>query len=49
MGTDYVTIVDNADPQMHVLVYRRAKDVQGNRWYAPCQSSNQARAPRKTA
>jgi len=31
MGTDYVTIVDNADPQMHVLVYRRAKDVQGNR------------------
>ncbi len=24
MGTDYVTITDNADPQMHVLVYRRA-------------------------
>lgn len=24
MGTDLVTIVDNADPRMHVLVYRRA-------------------------
>jgi hypothetical protein len=24
MGTDLVTIADNADPQMHVLVYRRA-------------------------
>src|SRR5581483_1160065 len=25
MGDDYVTIADNADPFMHVLVYRRAK------------------------
>ncbi len=31
MGTDYVTITDNADPQMHVNVYRRAKTVAGNR------------------
>jgi hypothetical protein len=31
MGTKYVTIVDNAEPQDHVLVYRRAKDVQGSR------------------
>ena len=31
MGTEYVTITDNAEPQMHVLVYRRAKDVQGSR------------------
>ncbi|MEW6364299.1 MAG: hypothetical protein AB1714_06625 [Acidobacteriota bacterium] len=27
MGTDFVTIADNADPQMHVLVYRRARKV----------------------
>lgn len=31
MGTEYVTITDNAEPQMHVLVYRRAKEVQGLR------------------
>jgi hypothetical protein len=31
MGTDYVTITDNADPQMHVLVYRRAKTITGSR------------------
>jgi hypothetical protein len=31
MGTDYVTIADNADPQMHVNVYRRAKTVAGDR------------------
>jgi hypothetical protein len=31
MGTDYVTVTDNADPQMHVNVYRRAKTVAGNR------------------
>ena len=31
MGTDYVTITDNADPRMHVNVYRRAKTVAGNR------------------
>lgn len=31
MGTEYVTITDNAEPQMHVLVYRRAKAVQGSR------------------
>ncbi len=31
MGSDYVTIADNADPQMHVLVYRRAKTVTGSR------------------
>jgi len=27
MGTDYVAIADNADPQIHVLVYRRAKQL----------------------
>lgn len=27
MGTDYVTIVDNAEPQIHVNVYRRAIDI----------------------
>ena len=31
MGTDYVTITDNADPQMHVNVYRREKTVSENR------------------
>lgn len=31
MGTEYVTITDNAEPQMHVLVYRRAKEVSGSR------------------
>jgi len=31
MGNDYVAIADNADPQVHVLVYRRAKDVEGPR------------------
>jgi hypothetical protein len=31
MGKDFVTITDNADPRMHVLVYRRAKDVHGPR------------------
>jgi len=31
MGTEYVTIIDNVLPQMHVLVYRRGKDVQGRR------------------
>ena len=31
MGKDYVAIADNADPQVHVLVYRRAKDVEGSR------------------
>lgn len=31
MGTEYVTITDNAEPQMHVLVYRRAKQVEGSR------------------
>ncbi|MEN6601567.1 MAG: hypothetical protein ABFD86_04065 [Bryobacteraceae bacterium] len=31
MGTQYVTITDNADPQMHVNVYRRAATVEGNR------------------
>jgi len=31
MGKDYVAIADNADPQVHVLVYRRAKDVEGPR------------------
>ena len=28
MGKDFVTIADNADPQIHVLVYRRAKQLQ---------------------
>jgi hypothetical protein len=27
MGSDYVTITDNGQPRMHVLVYRRAKEV----------------------
>lgn len=31
MGTEYVTITDNAEPRMHVLVYRRAKQVTGPR------------------
>jgi len=31
MGTEFVTIADNADPRMHVLVYRRAKVVEGSR------------------
>jgi hypothetical protein len=31
MGTDFVAIADNADPQLHVLVYRRAAAVQGSR------------------
>ena len=31
MGTEYVTITDNAEPRMHVLVYRRAKVVTGQR------------------
>ena len=31
MGTKYVTITDNADPRMHVLVYRRATHVRGSR------------------
>jgi hypothetical protein len=31
MGTEYVAITDNADPRMHVLVYRRAKLVTGSR------------------
>ena len=31
MGKDYVAIADNADPQVHVLVYRRAKVVEGPR------------------
>jgi hypothetical protein len=31
MGTEYVTITDNAEPRMQVLVYRRAKEVQGMR------------------
>jgi hypothetical protein len=31
MGTDFVTITDNAYPQMHVLVYQRAAQVQGSR------------------
>jgi hypothetical protein len=31
MGTRWVAITDNADPQMHVLVYRRAAVVEGDR------------------
>jgi hypothetical protein len=31
MRTEYVTVVDNALAQMHVLVYRRGKDAQGRR------------------
>jgi hypothetical protein len=34
MGRDFVTITDNADPQMHVLVYRRAAVVDGPRLVA---------------
>lgn len=31
MGSDYVTISDNADPQMHVLVYQRGVEAEGER------------------
>lgn len=31
MGRHYVTLTDNADPQMHVLVYRRDRYVRGPR------------------
>ncbi|MEI7891483.1 MAG: hypothetical protein WCI05_00245 [Myxococcales bacterium] len=31
MGTKYVTITDNADPRMHVMVYRRDKEFAGTR------------------
>jgi hypothetical protein len=31
MGQKYVTITDNADPYMHVLVYQRAANVNGSR------------------
>jgi hypothetical protein len=31
MGTDFVTIANNASPKMDVLVYRRAAQVQGSR------------------
>ena len=47
MGEDYVTISDNAEPQMNVLVYRRAKEVQGPRLvcavpvFKPGPSSNE--------
>lgn len=33
MGSDYVTIVDNAEPNMHVLVYRRAQVIAGDRLF----------------
>jgi predicted secreted protein len=31
IGKEFVTIADNSDPYMHVLVYRRAKEVTGSR------------------
>jgi hypothetical protein len=31
MGSQFVAITDNAEPQMHVLVYRRAPEVEGSR------------------
>jgi hypothetical protein len=31
MGSRYVALTDNAEPQMHVLVYHRAKEVDGAR------------------
>jgi len=31
MGDDYVTITDNGQPRMHVLVYKRSRDVTGSR------------------
>lgn len=31
VGTKYVTITDNADPYMHVLVYKRATTISGSR------------------
>jgi hypothetical protein len=34
MGSDFVTIADNADPHMNVLVFRRAKRVKGKRMTA---------------
>src|SRR5206468_10967571 len=33
MGTGWVAITDNADPQMHVLVYRREAAVSGPRLF----------------
>jgi hypothetical protein len=48
MGEDYVTITDNAEPQMNVLVYRRAKNIQGARLlcavpvFRPGPSSNES-------
>ena len=47
MGEDYVTITDNAEPHMNVLVYRRAKQVQEPRLlcvvpvFKPGPSSNE--------
>jgi hypothetical protein len=47
VSKDYVTISDNAEPRMHVVVWRRAKDVQGSRLvceepvFDPGQSSNE--------
>lgn len=31
MGTEFVTVTDNADPRMHVLVFRREPEVNGSR------------------
>jgi hypothetical protein len=31
VGSKYVTIADNADPKMHVVVFKRAKSVSGSR------------------
>ena len=47
MGKDYVAITDNGQPRMHVLVYRRAKEVDGPRLacaepvFQPGQASNE--------
>ncbi len=34
MGSRYVAITDNADPSMHVLVYKRAREIRGKRLVA---------------
>jgi hypothetical protein len=31
MGTEFVAITDNADPLMHVLIFRRDLQVSGSR------------------
>jgi hypothetical protein len=46
MGTDFVTIADNANP-IDVLVYRRAAQVQGSRLVCKVPVFERTRAPPK--